>query len=74
MRVTFKALKNTVATDTTLKLFPPAFRAWLDFSLLPDYAAVEKYFYVSTFGGSANADGLTFKFFTPRPPTLNGGK
>jgi hypothetical protein len=64
-------LKNTIAADTTLKMFPPAFRAWLDFSLLPEYDAVAKYFYISTFAGSANADGLTFKVFTPRPPTLN---
>jgi hypothetical protein len=71
MRGTFKALKNTIAADTTLKMFPPAFRAWLDFSLLPEYDAVAKYFYISTFAGSANADGLTFKVFTPRPPTLN---
>jgi hypothetical protein len=71
MRVTFKALKNTAAADTTLKMFPPTFRAWLDFSLLPDYEPVAKYFYLSTFAGSANADGLTFKVFTPRPPTLN---
>jgi hypothetical protein len=70
MRVTFKALKNTIAADTTLKMFPPTFRAWLDFSLLPEYDTVEKYFYLSAFVGNANADGLTFKVFTPRPPTL----
>ena len=71
MRVTFKGLKNTIAADTTLKMFPPAFREWLDFSLLPDYDAVSKYFYLSAFVGSANADGLTFTFFGPRPPQLN---
>jgi hypothetical protein len=71
MRVTFKVLKNTLTADTTLKMFPPAFRAWLDFSLLPEYDTVAKYFYLSTFAGSANADGLTFKVFTPRPPGLN---
>jgi hypothetical protein len=71
MRVTFKALKNTLEADTTLKLFPPAFRAWLDFSLLPEYDSVSKYFYLSTFAGNANSDGLTFKVFTPRPPGLN---
>lgn len=71
LRVTFKALKNSVAADTTVKMFPPPFRAWLDFSLLPDYDAVAKYFYISEFAGSADADGLTFKVFTPRPPQLN---
>ncbi len=71
MRVTFKELQNTPAADTTLKMFPNALRAWLDFSLLPDYDTVAKYFYVSTYAGSANVDGLTFKVFTPRPPGLN---
>jgi hypothetical protein len=71
MRVTFKAVKNTIAADTTLKMFPPAFREWLDFTLLPDYEAVSKYFYVSAVTGGANAQGLTFKVFAPRPPQLN---
>jgi hypothetical protein len=71
MRVTFKALKNTAVADAALKQFPPAFRPWLDFSLLPDFGAVSKYFYLSAFSGNANAEGLTFKYFTPRPPQLN---
>lgn len=71
MRLTFKAMQNTVAADAALKMFPPTIREWLDFSLLPDYDAVSKYFYLSTFAGSVNTEGLTFKFFTPRPPQLN---
>jgi hypothetical protein len=43
---------------------------WLDFSSLPDYDKVGKYFYFTVYSGSANRDGLTFKFFTPRPPQL----
>jgi len=39
--------------------------------LQPEYEKVQKYFYVSVFSGSANADGLTLKVFTPRPPQLN---
>ncbi|MGA2244621.1 MAG: hypothetical protein ABSH48_06475 [Verrucomicrobiota bacterium] len=71
MRVTFKAVKNTLDADSTLKMFPPSFREWFDFSLLPDYDLVSKYFFISTFAGSANADGLTFRVFAPRPPQLN---
>jgi hypothetical protein len=71
MRVTFKALQNTMTADSAMKLFPPSIREWLDFSLLPDYDAVSKYFYISTFTGNANSEGLTFKAFAPRPPTLN---
>jgi hypothetical protein len=71
MRLTFKALQNSIAADTTLKMFPPALREWLDFSLLPDYETVSKYFYISAFAGNANSEGLTFKVFQPRPPALN---
>jgi hypothetical protein len=71
MRITFKALQNTMAADNAMKLFPPSIRDWLDFSLLPEYDTVSKYFYISTFAGNANSGGLTFKAFAPRPPTLN---
>jgi len=71
MRVTFQALKNTIAADAAMKAFPPALRSWVDFGLLPDFDVVSKYFYISTFAGSANSEGLTFKYYTPRPPQLN---
>jgi hypothetical protein len=32
---------------------------------------VSKYFFRSVVGGKADADGLTLKIFTPRPPQLN---
>jgi hypothetical protein len=71
MRVTFKALQDTTTADNALKMFPPSVRDWLDFSLLPSYDAVSKYFFISTFAGNANSSGITFKVFQPRPPTLN---
>jgi hypothetical protein len=70
MRTSFKFLKGA-GGSATLRLFPPTFRDWADFALLPDYDAVAKYFYRSVAGGNANADGLTLKIFTPRPPQLN---
>jgi hypothetical protein len=42
----------------------------LDYSLLPEFGQVAKYFSFSEFGGSAKADGLTFKWFYPTPPAL----
>jgi len=45
-------------------------RDWLDYSLLPDYDKVAKYFYFSVYAGSANAEGITFRFFSPTPPGL----
>lgn len=53
--------------------FMPAgksFRDWLDFSLLPDYNKVARYFYFSVYGGSTTADGFAFKIFSPRTPGL----
>jgi hypothetical protein len=71
MRGVFKLMKDSAGADGAMKAFPPAFREWADFSLLPDYAAVQKYFYLSVYAGRADADGLTLKIFGPRPPGLN---
>lgn len=71
MRASFKLLKNSAASSGAMQMFPPAFRDWADFSLLPEYDTVAKYFYISVFGSTANAEGLTLKVFTPRPPQLN---
>ena len=46
------------------------FSEWMDFSLLPDFDKVSKYFYFSVTSGSVTADGLSFKVFAPRPPQL----
>ena len=71
MSAAFKVFKRATSTDASLNLFPPAFREWLDFSLLPDYELVQKYFDISVFAGSANADGLSLKVFVPHPPQLH---
>jgi len=46
------------------------FRDWMDYSLLPNYDQVAKYFHFTVFSGSANVDGITFKYFSPTPPQL----
>jgi hypothetical protein len=71
MRAAFKLMKSSADGDSTMKMFPATFRDWADFSLLPDFDAVAKYFYLSVMGGNASADGLTWKIFAPRPPQLN---
>jgi hypothetical protein len=76
MRSTFEGLKNIPANlaaktlESESNLFSLLYRS-ANFSLLPDYDKVSKYFYFSVFGGSTTADGLSFKFFAPRPPGLN---
>jgi hypothetical protein len=43
---------------------------WLDFSLLPSYDKVSKYFYFTVYGGNATSEGLGYKVFAPTPPQL----
>jgi len=81
MREAFTALKNSspdspASGNAGLSSLPFAtpgkiFSGWMDFSLLPDYDKVSKYFYFSVSGGAVTADGLSFKVYAPRPPQLN---
>ena len=43
---------------------------WLDFSLLPPFDKIAKYFHFSVYSAGANADGFAFKMFAPVPPGL----
>jgi hypothetical protein len=43
---------------------------WFDFSLLPPFDQIEKYFYHTVYGGGGSAEGLTLKVFSPTPPEL----
>jgi hypothetical protein len=43
---------------------------WSDFSLLPPYGSVSKYFYYSVYAGRFSPEGFTFKIFAPTPPAL----
>jgi hypothetical protein len=45
-------------------------RQWADFSLLPPFDAVSKYFYFSIYAGSFAPDGFALKMFMPTPPQL----
>jgi hypothetical protein len=47
-----------------------ALRQWADFSLLPPFDTLSKYFYFSIYSGSFSSDGFAFKVFMPRPPQL----
>ncbi len=80
MRGTFTALKNESVNLSDL-MKNPAMKAktpeeekkineWADFSLLPPFESVSKYFHFSVYGGNFNANGFTMKFFEPTPPLL----
>lgn len=45
-------------------------KSWLDFSLLPNFELVEKYFGISVYSFSAKPEGFLFRAHGPRPPTL----
>jgi hypothetical protein len=49
---------------------PSKIKEWLDFSLLPTYDKVSKYFYITVYGGNATSEGLGYKVFAPTPPQL----
>jgi hypothetical protein len=77
MRPLFEALR---AQPVTLSDFLGAPQAvgeqaarlwgWADFSLLPPFDAVSKYFYYSVYAGSFSSEGFTLKIFAPTPPRL----
>ncbi|HZF00321.1 MAG TPA: hypothetical protein VE344_00310 [Methylomirabilota bacterium] len=73
-RSLFTRLKNQPATGLNNSFLPTTMpkeiNDWMDFSLLPDYDSISKYFYFSVFAGDTTTDGTTFKFFAPRPPEL----
>jgi hypothetical protein len=48
------------------------FKDWLDYSLLPPFDKVSKYFYFMVYAGNASVDGLTLKAYAPTPPGLRG--
>src|ERR1044071_683860 len=81
MRTTLELLKRDPGsvTNSSMNLFPvlfglanpePAFRGLMDFSLLPAFDRLAKYFHFSVSGGSATVEGLSFKWFAPAPPQL----
>jgi len=43
---------------------------WVDFSLLPPFDSISKYFYIALTSGNVTRDGINFKIFAPSPPQL----
>jgi len=46
------------------------FKEWLDFSLLPPFEKISKYFNIGVWSGAVKADGFHFQVFNPTPPGL----
>ena len=44
------------------------FKDWVDFSLLPSFDKISKYFYFTLWTGSADSQGIDIKMFSPNSP------
>jgi len=81
MRTTFELLKKESGSASSgdpsslsgaLGMVGPGkiLKEWLDFSLLPSFDKVSKYFGISVYAGGSTVDGLSLKVFSPVPPGL----
>jgi hypothetical protein len=46
------------------------FKDWVDFSLLPPYDQISKYFYHTVTGGAVTPQGFSFRMYSVTPPEL----
>jgi len=83
-RAAFEMMKKAFAADTNapvsgmtpvsesfgMALPEASLKDWFDYSLLPPFDEIAKYYNFTVYGGSANVDGLTLKLFLPVPPGL----
>ena len=79
MRATFEALKKDSASIEDLLSGSrlagrldteedKKFKDWFDFSLLPNFDPIAKYFHIAVWSGAVTTEGHTFRWFSPTPP------
>jgi hypothetical protein len=49
---------------------PGKFKDWVDFSLLPPFDQISKYFYLNVWSGNLTPDGFAFRVYSPVPPQM----
>jgi hypothetical protein len=78
-RTMFEGLRNSATTNAGSFAMMPGlaglpntgtFKGLMDFSLLPPFDKISKYFGFSVYTTTANMDGLTFKMYAPVPAGL----
>ncbi len=78
-RSVFEALRTTAATNSASASMLPGFAAlpgansfkdWMDFSLLPPFDRISKYFGITVYAASSDANGFTLKMYAPVPAAL----
>ena len=76
-RAVFEALRNN-STNASSSMVPGlgalqnagSLKDWMDFSLLPPFDKVSKYFGFNVYAASSSSDGILFKMFAPVPAGL----
>lgn len=68
------AAANLIPSGLNLSSTVQSFKGLMDFSLLPDFDSIAKYFHFAVYGGGANVDGLSLKVFCPVPPGVKPGE
>jgi hypothetical protein len=80
-RAEFELLKKdgTISTNSFTAALTPllnlpspqtAIRQWADFSLLPSFERLAKYFHFNVYAVGSSVDGITLKYFSPTPPQM----
>jgi hypothetical protein len=80
-RATMEALRNDAGLLEQLLAMTPAgehldgeegrrLKDWLDFSLLPSFDQVEKYFHFTVYGIEVGPEAVRYNVFSPTPPGL----
>jgi len=68
--MTTNRLASTLIPLLNLPSPQTAIRQWSDFSLLPSFDRLAKYFSFNVYGVSSSIEGITFRFFSPTPPLM----
>jgi hypothetical protein len=66
-RAIFESLRKKGAPTPLALRHAANLNQWANFSLLPPYETVQKYFGFTVYGGRSSADGFVATFFAPAP-------
>lgn len=78
-RLAFEALRRNATEPQTTNMLAPGipaftpenpFKGWADFSLLPPFEKIARYFSFTVYAGSATAEALNINVFSPIPREL----
>jgi hypothetical protein len=78
-RTLLEILRQSSSASETPEMLAPGipaftpdnpFKEWVDFSKLPPFEQIAKYFSFMVYTGSATSQGIDFNFFSPIPPGL----